>query len=129
VLDNLEDEADEEPGHNSLDKENLEDHLATITAAVSWAELSDVVRSWNWEGLVILWQEDHSSSGEEASNESSDNLEEHHNLSINNTEWKVVMLVLDHHTNCNSWVEMTTGDGSVHLDHDSDGETELLQLV
>jgi hypothetical protein len=107
VLDDLEDEANEEEGHDTLNEEHLEGHLSTIVAAVSWAELGDVVGSGDWEGLVILRKEDHGSSAEEASEPGSNELEEHHNLTVNDAEWKVIMLVLDHHTNCNSWIEMT----------------------
>lgn len=124
MLHDLKHEGNEEECHDSLNEEDLEDHLTTIIAAVSWAQLSDVVGSCDWQRLVILRKEDHGSSTEEASNPSSNELEKHHNLSVNDTEWKVIMLVLDHHTDCNSWVKMTARDRSVHLDHDGKGKAD-----
>lgn len=122
MLHDLEDKANEETGHDGLNQESFTNKLAAIVAAESWAKLSDVVRSRHWEHLLFLWEPDHGCGAESAAHESSNELEEHHDLSIDEAEGKVIMSMLDHHTQGNSWVKVTATDGAEHLGHDCDGE-------
>lgn len=124
LLHNLEHENDEEGSHDGLNEEYLPDHLASIVAAESWAQLSDIVGSGHWERLIILREENHGSSAEDASECGSNKLEEHHNLTVDNTERNVVMSVLNHHTNCYSRIKVSATDSTEHLGHHCDREAD-----
>lgn len=54
VLDDLENERNEEEGHQELNEENLTHQLSAIIATVGWAELSKVMSSSSWEGAALL---------------------------------------------------------------------------
>jgi len=86
MLHDLENEGNEHTSHNSLDEEDLTNHLATIVAAVSWAQLGDIVGSWNWEDLLVLWEPHHGSGASKASEDGAEELEEHDGLPIDNSE-------------------------------------------
>ena len=124
VLHDLEDKGNEEEGHNTFDEEDLEYHFTSIVAAISWAKLGDVVGAWSWKGLVILWESDHGTSAKDATEKGTDELEKHHNLSVHNSEWDIVMSVLNHHTDGNSGIKMSTTNRSEHLCHDGDCEAD-----
>jgi len=115
MLHDLENKGNEEHGHDKFDQENLEYHFATVVATISWAELSNVVGTGDWEGLVILRQEDHSSSAEDATEASTNELEKHNDLSVYNTEGEIIVSVLNHHSNSNSGIKMATTNGTKHL--------------
>jgi len=123
MFDDLENKGNEEHSHDKFNEENLEYHLSTVIATISWAKLGDIVGSSSWKSLVILRQEDHSSSAEETSDACTNELEEHNYLSVYNTEWEVIVSVLNHHTDCYSWIKMSATNGSKHLSANSDSKT------
>ena len=108
VFGNLKNKSNKESSHEGLNKQSFEHHNTTIIAAKSWAELGDIVRSWSWKGLSILWCIDHSSGTSSTSNECSKALEDNHGSSEYDAETKTVMSMLNHHSQCNSWIKMRT---------------------
>ena len=124
LLDDLKDKGNEEASHDSLNEEDLANQLSTIIAAVSWAQLGDVVGSWHWKYLVILWEPDHGGGAAEASEDSSEELEEHDDLTEDDAESGIIVSMLDHHTNCYCRIEMPTTDCSEHLGHDGNCESD-----
>ena len=75
VIDNLADEGNEECGHDHFNQEDRTSKLAIIVAASSWTKLRDVMGSWCWECLVVLWEPDHGCGAGRAPNHSSKELE------------------------------------------------------
>lgn len=117
LLYDLKNEGNEEAGHDGLNEENLTSQFATIIAAVSWAQLGDVVGSGNWEYLLVLREPHHGGGTSEATEDGAEELEEHDDLPVHNAEGGVIVPVLDHHADCYCWIKVSATNRAEHLSH------------
>lgn len=126
MLDDLDDEVDEEEGHHELNEHGLTHELATIVATVGWAELGEIVTTGSWKGVSLLGAQWESHEADGASEHSTEDLGNHDEDTVENAGTARLVSVLNHHSACDGWVEMSTTYWSEYLGHDEYGKTDTL---